>query len=179
MGETQYESFMYTKFRGYFIGGTLTAGSPEALDQVAAALAQISFRDDVPNPKCTLGPDDGPRMGVIGGIISSKPGAASNSGPPPRVRVSATVSEGLVIKKVQPQYPEAARKDRIQGTVVLEASIDVNGNVEGTTLISGDALLAPSAIEAVKEWKYKPYTLNGQPAKIETQVRVVFTPPEN
>jgi protein TonB len=51
--------------------------------------------------------------------------------------------------------------------------------VEGTTLISGDALLAPSAIEAVKEWKYKPYTLNGQPAKIETQVRVVFTPPEN
>jgi protein TonB len=98
----------------------------------------------------------------------------SNSDLPQRVRVSQGVSTGLLVTKVQPQYPEDAQQVRIQGSVVLKAVIDKNGDVEELTLVSGHPLLAPAALEAVKQWKYKPYLLNGQPVKVETQIMVNF-----
>jgi TonB family protein len=174
-GYVQYAAFVYTKFRGYFVGETLMAASPEALDEAADSLRGLSFKEDQPNPKCVIGPDDGPRMGVIGGIISSRPGTGpTSSGAPLRVRVSAGVSQGLLIKRVQPDYPEAARKGGVEGTVVLKTMIDTNGDVEDVTVISGDPVLVPAAVDAVKRWKYKPYTLNGQPTKVETNVTVAF-----
>ena len=94
---------------------------------------------------------------------------------PQRVRVSQGVAQGLLIKKVQPKYPEDARQARIQGSVVLQALIDKEGNVEDLTLVSGHPKLAPAAIEAVKQWKYRPYLLNGQPVYVETQVTVNFS----
>lgn len=110
--------------------------------------------------------------------------AAQDSAPPkqdtskprtPRVRVSQQVAEAFVLKKVPPQYPDDAHDQRIQGTVLLRTDIGADGNVENVALISGHPLLAPAAIEAVKQWKYKPYLLNGQPAAVETQVQIKFT----
>src|ERR1700693_3290985 len=113
--------------------------------------------------------------GVIGGIISSTPVAVPKVATPQRVRVSLGVSQGLLIKKVQPAYPPLARQARIQGTVLLQAEISKDGAIETLRLISGHPMLAPAAIEAVKQWRYKPYMLNGEPVAVETQVQVNFT----
>lgn len=113
--------------------------------------------------------------GVIGGIISSTPVAVPKVATPQRVRVSQGVSTGLLIRKVNPTYPPLARQARIQGTVVLHAVISKDGSIEGLTLISGHPMLAPAAIDAVKQWKYKPYLLNGEPVEVDTEVMVNFT----
>jgi len=93
---------------------------------------------------------------------------------PLRVRVSERVSQALLVKKVQPVYPAEAREKHVEGRVVMKAEISEGGDVEELSLVSGDPLLAPVALEAVKQWKYKPYYLSGQPAKVETQVTVSF-----
>ena len=113
--------------------------------------------------------------GVIGGIISSTPVAVPKVATPQRVRVSQGVSNGLLIKRVQPNYPPLARQARIQGQVVLHAEISKDGTIQNLQLISGHAMLAPAAIEAVKQWRYKPYMLNGEPVAVETEVIVNFS----
>ncbi|HEX2599036.1 MAG TPA: TonB family protein [Terriglobales bacterium] len=113
--------------------------------------------------------------GVIGGIISSTPVAVPKVATPQKVRVSQGVSQGLLIKKVQPPYPPLARQARIQGQVVLQADISKDGTIQNLRLISGHPMLAPSAIEAVKQWRYKPYFLNGEPVEVETQITVIFS----
>src|SRR5262250_1857465 len=113
--------------------------------------------------------------GVIGGIISSTPVAVPKAATPTRVRVSQGVTQGLLTRRVNPTYPPLARQARIQGTVVLQAEISKNGDIENLRLVSGHPMLAPAAIEAVKQWKYKPYLLNGEPVEVETTVQVNFT----
>ena len=113
--------------------------------------------------------------GVIGGIISSTPVAVPRVATPQRVRVSQGVSQGLLIKKIQPAYPPLARQARIQGQVLLQAEISKDGTIQNLRLISGHPMLAPAAIEAVKQWRYKPYYLNGEPVEVETQITVIFS----
>lgn len=174
-GSARYQGYVYTKFRGYLIGGQPVAKSPEELNDAVNVMQKITFRNDHPNPACVAGTDDGLLPGVTGGIISS----VGTAKPGQRIRVSSAVSNGLLVQKVEPEYPEAARKARIEGNVVLDASIDETGNVENLTLISGDRALAPAAVAAVKQWKYKPYLLNGIPMKIDTQIIVDFKLPAN
>ena len=112
--------------------------------------------------------------GVIGGIINSATNIPRVA-VPQRVRVSQGVSSGLLIKKIQPNYPPLARQARIQGQVVLQAEISKDGSIQNLQLISGHPMLAPAAIEAVRQWRYKPYLLNGEPVAVETQVVVNFT----
>ena len=113
--------------------------------------------------------------GVIGSVLSATPVAVPKVATPQRVRVSSGVSQGLLVRRVQPNYPPLARQARIQGVVLLQATISKDGNIENLTLISGHPMLAPAAIEAVKQWKYRPYLLNGEPVEVETQVQVNFT----
>lgn len=113
--------------------------------------------------------------GVIGGIISSTPMAVPKVATPQRVRVSQGVSQGLLVRRVQPNYPPLARQARISGTVILRAVISKDGSIENLTLVSGHPMLAPAAIDAVKQWKYKPYLLNGEPVEVDTEVQVNFT----
>jgi protein TonB len=117
----------------------------------------------------------GSRGGVMGSILSATPTVAPKIATPQRVRVSSGVSTGMLVRKVPPSYPPLARQARIQGTVVLQATISKEGSIENLQLISGHPMLAPAAIEAVKQWKYKPYLLNGEPVEVETQVQVNFT----
>ena len=101
--------------------------------------------------------------------------SASGATPSPlRVRVSNGVSQGLLLTKVQPIYPPDARAARIQGTVLMKATISTAGDVESLELISGHPMLAPAALEAVKLWKYRPYLLNGKAVTVETQITVNF-----
>jgi protein TonB len=116
----------------------------------------------------------GSMNGVIGGMINST-SAIPKVATPQRVRVSQGVSAGNLIKRVQPNYPPLARQARIQGQVVLQAEISKEGTIQNLQLISGHPMLAPAAIEAVKQWRYKPYLLNGEPVAVDTQVVVNFT----
>jgi len=145
---------------------------------------QMIKEDEAPPPMAATGGvvggvpggvPGGQMGGVIGGIISSTPVAVPKVATPQRVRVSLGVSQGLLIKKVQPNYPPLARQARIQGTVLLQAEISKDGTIENLRLISGHPMLAPAAIEAVKQWRYKPYLLNGEPVAVETQVQVNFS----
>ena len=94
--------------------------------------------------------------------------------PPTRVRVSSGVSTGLLIKKVTPVYPEGARMARIQGTVVLQGEISRTGDITHLELLDGPSELAGSAVAAVRQWKYRPYLLMGQPVAVETQIIVNY-----
>jgi protein TonB len=112
--------------------------------------------------------------GVIGGIVNST-AAIPKQVVPTRIRVSQGVSTGLLIRKVTPNYPPLAKQARIQGSVVLQAEISKDGTIQNLQLISGHPMLAPAAIEAVRQWRYKPYLLNGEPVAVETQVVVNFS----
>jgi protein TonB len=139
-------------------------------DEAPPAMASSGVVGGVPG-----GIPGGQMGGVIGGIISSTPVAVPKVATPQRVRVSQGVSSGLLIRKVQPNYPPLARQARIAGTVVLRAVISKDGSIENLTLVSGHPMLAPAAIDAVKQWKYKPYLLNGEPVEVDTEVQVNFT----
>ncbi|MFZ0807124.1 MAG: energy transducer TonB [Candidatus Sulfotelmatobacter sp.] len=116
--------------------------------------------------------------GVIGGIVSATSNLASvpklSTAAPQRVRISQGVTKGLLIHRLEPSYPALARAARVQGEVLLSAVIDTNGMIQNLQLISGHPMLVPSAIAAVKQWRYKPYLLNGQPVEVETQITVIF-----
>jgi len=113
--------------------------------------------------------------GVLGSVINSTPTAVPKVATPQRVRVSQGVSQGLLIHQVKPTYPPLARQARIQGTVVLQAVIGKDGSIQGLKVVSGHPMLAPAALEAVKQWKYKPYYLNGEPVEVDTTINVNFT----
>ena len=108
-----------------------------------------------------------------GGIPPDAQGGVRSS--PGVVRVARGVMEGLVVTRVPPEYPPDAKEQKIQGVVLMRAIIDRGGNVSNIQLISGHPLLAPAAMEAVKQWKYRSYLLNGAPVEVETQVQVNFT----
>lgn len=92
-----------------------------------------------------------------------------------RVRVPTDVSQNLLLTKVVPTYPQLARQARIQGEVVLDVDISKEGTVESLRTVRGHPLLIPAAIDAVKNWRYKPYMVDGQPVPVQTQVTVNFS----
>lgn len=101
---------------------------------------------------------------------------ADNPAPSPkRVRLSQGVSHGMLMYEVAPKYPPLARSAHVQGQVVLSVVIGKDGSVTDIKAESGHPLLIPSAIDAVKHWRYKPYKLNGKPAEVDTKVIVNFT----
>ena len=132
-------------------------------------------------------PVDISRLGIPGGtsnrwsdnpIINSIANSASNFALPPMptrnpLRVSRMM-EGNLIHRVQPLYPPLARQARIQGQVVLRAVIRRDGVIENLQVLSGHPMLVQAAIDAVKQWRYRPFSLNGEPVEVETQVTVNF-----
>jgi protein TonB len=145
---------------------------------------QMIKEDEAPPPVTSMagvvggvpgGVPGGQMGGVIGGIISSTPLSVPKVATPTRVRVSQGVIQGSKTRNVNPTYPPLARQARIQGAVVLQAVISKDGAIENLRLISGHPMLAPAAIEAVKQWRYKPYLLNGEAVEVETQITVNFS----
>lgn len=93
----------------------------------------------------------------------------------PAQQVSTGVMEGRLIYKVLPVYPAMARAIHIAGRVELQATISREGTIENLRAVSGPPLLQQAAIDAVKQWRYRPYLLNGQPVEVETTINVDFT----
>jgi TonB family protein len=91
------------------------------------------------------------------------------------VRVSSGVIAGLILHKVDPVYPEDAREAGISGAVVMAAMIDDQGKITKLTVMSGPEKLRYAALDAVNQWTYKPYLLNGKPVFVQTQITVNFT----
>jgi len=144
---------------------------------------QMIKEEDTPPPSTGVagvvgGVPGGVPGGAIGGVLGSvisTPTAVPKVATPTRIRVSQGVSQGLLIHQVKPSYPALARQARIQGTVVLQAVIGKDGNIQNLKVVSGHPMLAPAALEAVKQWKYKPYYLNGEPVEVDTTINVNFT----
>jgi periplasmic protein TonB len=90
---------------------------------------------------------------------------------PQRIRV---VAEGMLEHKVEAQYPLEAKARHIEGDVFLRMVIDKEGNVTNLRTISGNPILAASALEAVKQWKYRPYLIKGEPVEVQSQVKIRF-----
>jgi protein TonB len=103
-------------------------------------------------------------------VLAAAPGPAS----PGKLRISAGVMETNLIHKIDPEYPNMAKIAHIQGDVVLRCIIDKQGNIAEMRVISGHPILAQPALDAVKQWKYKPYVLNGEPVEVETPITVRF-----
>jgi periplasmic protein TonB len=130
-----------------------------------------------PPAPSVLGVGSGATEKEIAGIASESTSSMPKAVAPETLKISQGVTQGLLIKRVPPAYPPSAKQMHIQGTVQLEASIGKNGSVTNVKALSGDAVLARAAIDAVKQWKYKPYTLNNEPVEIQTQITVNFKLP--
>jgi protein TonB len=91
-----------------------------------------------------------------------------------KLRVSSGVAAGMLIYRMKPIYPRLAMQARIQGTVVLQAVIGRDGTVQDLRVISGHPMLVPAAIDAVRQWRYRPYLLNNEPVEVDTQINVNF-----
>jgi len=127
----------------------------------------------------TIGDGDpnGPPLAIIAGnypvVVPAAPA------PPVRQFRKSNMLDGSLIRQVQPVYPFPAKAAHVQGTVVLAATISKAGTIENLQVRSGHPLLVGAAIEAVRQWRYRPYILNGKVIEVETEIRVNFTLGEN
>ena len=164
------------------------AGKLMAPKTIPKEIAQIR-EDELPPPSTGVGVVGGVAGGmaggsvggVLGGIIGGVPSAAPPPPPPPkpltpqRIRVGGNVQAANLITKITPPYPPLAKQARIQGTVELSAIIGKDGRVQDLKVVRGHPLLVQSALEAVKNWIYRPTMLNGEPVEVSTTIDVNFT----
>jgi len=111
---------------------------------------------------------------VLNTLAGTGPGPVVHPPTPSRVVRTSSMMEGSLIHRVQPQYPAIAKQLHIQGAVVVNAIIGRDGRIEQAQVIRGQALLDRAALDAVRQWQYRPYYLNGEPIEVETQITVNF-----
>jgi TonB family protein len=99
---------------------------------------------------------------------------AHSAGDARLVQLSPEIAENLLLDRIEPDYPDAARRARIQGSVTMEALIGADGKVQQVSPISGNPQLANAATAAVRQWRYKPYVVDGRKVPVRTQVTVLF-----
>jgi protein TonB len=143
---------------------------------------QIPVGDEGPPDIAPSGPyiPEGPGSGSLDGVPGSLDGGARPIMPAAAVPVSrpisiSHISEGNLVRKILPTYPPLARTARLQGQVVLQAVINKQGIIENLKVLAGHPMLVPAAIEAVRQWRYRPYILNNEPVEVETQITVNFS----
>jgi periplasmic protein TonB len=122
------------------------------------------------------------RRGSGGDVFGTIPDSAARPvlPPPPSPKIerpfkTSSMLQGSLIKSVQPVYPPLARTARIQGAVVLSAIIAKDGSIEGLHALAGHPMLVTAAVDAVRQWRYRPYILNNEAIEVETQITVNFT----
>jgi Ca-activated chloride channel family protein len=132
--------------------------------------------------------------GVVGGSVGGVSGGMLGGAPPPPpqdlpalppvprkaepMRVGGNVQESKLLHRVEPVYPESAKRARVFGMVMLEVRVDENGNVTEARVVQGHPLLDDAAINAVKQWQYSPTYLNGNPVPVIATATVIFRPAE-
>ena len=140
------------------------------------------IKEDAPDMSAgmTGGVVGGVAGGQMGGVIGGVIGGVGAAPPPPkptqtRIRQGGNVTAAKLVNRVQPQYPPLARQTRISGTVRLHAIIGKNGQVEQLEVMNGHPLLVQAALDAVRQWKYQPTQLNGEPVEVDTTIDVIFS----
>ena len=151
--------------------------------------APVHTTQEAPPPAGTTG---GTLGGVPGGMVGGAPGGVVNAmlnsaptvpvlekspapAPVKRMRIASRVAEANLIHDVPPVYPPEAGRARIEGTVVLMALIGTDGSVKDVRVESGLPILAQAAIDAVKQWRYKPYMIGGEPVEVDSRITINFT----
>ncbi len=133
----------------------------------------VTKRDDSAPPSEGISGLEGSNssIGTVFGSARSKQKIA----PAKMVSISAGVAGGLLVQKTAPLYPQIAKLARVSGTVVLKATITTSGNLSNLQVVSGPEMLQRAALDAVKSWRYRPYTVNNVPTDVETTVNVIFS----
>jgi protein TonB len=194
LNETGKESKGSTESSDIYIGtssnkpsAAASSRSAKPAEEVAEAPAPIVVKNNLATIKRPKVAPDVPAPGLVEMAPGSSGGSLSgildegNNAPKPilqTLNISQGVSQGLLIKKIQPTYPANALRMRVEGAVELQATIGKAGNIVSVKALSGDSQLARAAKDAVKQWKYKPYLLNGEPVEIQTQITVNFKLPK-
>jgi protein TonB len=140
-------------------GAPKSSSKPAATDASAPSMVGLA-----------AGGSDAPLSNLVASDHAAKPILQA-------VTISSGVSQGLLLKKVQPVYPPNALRMRTEGAVKLLATVGKTGSITAVKVVSGEPLLGQAAMEAVKQWKYKPYLLNGEPVEIQTEVTINFKLP--
>ena len=113
--------------------------------------------------------------GVLGGVIGGAGGAPPPPKPTTRIKQGGAVTAASLINRVQPVYPPLARQTRVSGTVRLHAIISKDGSVQQLEVLQGHPLLVQAALDAVRQWRYRPTLLNGEPVEVDTTIDVIFS----
>jgi protein TonB len=151
--------------------GKLT--QPRAIPKEVAVFKEAELPPDVITPTQTGGVFGGiPGQGMLGGAALPPPPKAAA---PARIKQGGNVTAASIVTQTKPLYPALARQARIQGNVVLHAIIDKEGRVAQLEVVTGHPLLVQAALDAVKQWRYKPTLLNGDPVEVDTTITVTFT----
>ena len=134
---------------------------------------------DTPPPSGVVGIPGGDPGGVPGGIPLGPSSSVVVLAKPPTpkrpIQVSQGVAAGLLLGPIRPIYPPIAKAARIQGTVMIEATISRAGTIENLQVTEGPPMLRQAAIDAVAAARYRPFLLNGEPVEVQTSIRVIFS----
>jgi TonB family protein len=150
---------------------TKAAKSIMAADTVKRAAMTDSDMGPTEAPQLSASNLDSPKIGTLLSVPVTLPKFATP--------ISQGVSEGVLEHQVRPTYPRQALPLRLEGPVVLDATVSESGRLENVKVVSGHSLLARAAIAAVSQWRYRPYLLNGKPVRMQTKITVNFKMPEN
>jgi protein TonB len=157
--------------------------APPVVQQPRAFVAPIEVPDQVqPEDSLDLGGVEGGAVGgveggVPGGVVGGVVGGLPTALPPPPaqvVRIGGQLKPPRIIRKVDPAFPDLAVAARINAIVVIEAEVDTHGYVKTTKVLSGHPLFDDAALEAVRQWRYQPLLLNGEPTPFVLSVTVSF-----
>ena len=150
---------------------TKAAKSLMAADTVKRAAMTDSDMGPTEAPQLSASNLDSPKIGTLLSVPVTLPKFATP--------ISQGVSEGVLEHQVTPTYPRQALPLRLEGPVVLDATVSESGRLENVKVVSGHSLLARAAIDAVSQWRYRPYLLNGKPVRMQTKITVNFKMPGN
>ena len=154
-GGALHKAFLATERGGFLLSWVFASSSSDSLALILKSLDQISFAPVVPGEQKPVSAD-------------------TPSVPPRRIRISQMVLEGIILEKRMPPYPEAARKNKVEGLVRLHVLISRTGELKTAEVVEGDPLLGQAALDGVRYWKFKPYLLNGEPVEVDSQITVDF-----
>ncbi len=154
--------------------------APKAIPKEVNIIKEEELPPDAGMQGIAGGVPGGIAGGSMGGVLGGVIGGGKAAPPPPkvvpkRVMVGGNVQAARLVNKVQPLYPPLARQTRISGTVKLHAIIGKDGSVQQLVMVSGHPLLVQAALDAVKQWRYQPTLLNGEPVEVDTEIDVIFS----
>jgi len=167
--------------RGHHSNSTANTPAREQITAPPSIPSHVSINEDqgpVPSapdlPDTGIGADRGPGNDVAHSIGNGFPVAIPARPPAAKPLLVSHWAEGNLLYRVQPIYPPIARQARVQGTVELRAVISKSGTIENLVVDGGHPMLSKAAVEAVRQWRYRPYLLNNEPIEVETEITVNF-----